>query len=138
VSGLAVGEHRITAHYAGSGFDYAASDGVLDRQVVVAAATRTTVTSSQNPWDRSQPGTAPQYAVKVSAANGTPTGTVEFKLDTFSTTVPLTDGQATIVLPQAVIYSTLDIGLHSVRATFRSDSDRYGTSSDTLGQIVKK
>jgi hypothetical protein len=138
VSGLGVGEHRITAHYAGRGFDYAASDGVLERQVVTAAATQTSLTSSQNPWDRGQPGTAPQYEVRVSAANGTPTGTIDFRLDTFSTTVPLVDGQATVVLPSIVVYSTLDIGLHPVRAVFHADSNRYVDSSDTLDQIVKK
>lgn len=137
VSGLAVGEHRITAHYGGAGFDFAASDGVLERQVVTTAATRTSVTSSANPWERGRGVAAPQYAVRVSAADGTPTGTVAFTLDTFSTTVPLVDGQATVVLPQIVIYSTLDIGLHPVRAVFRSDSNRYADSSDTLDQLVK-
>ena len=90
-----------------------------------------------NPWERTRPGSPPQYAIRVSAASGTPTGTVEFTLDTFSTTVAVVDGQATVVLPEIVIYSTLGIGLHPVRATFRSDSDRYANSGDELDQIVK-
>jgi hypothetical protein len=134
---LALGDHRITATYAGQGFDFAPSSGTLERQTVVAARTQTTVRSSANPFERSDRGPVPVFTITVDAAGGTPTGAIEFSLDGYSTRVPLVDGRAIVNLPQAVVLSDLDVGLHHVRARFDSDTSSFRDSSDTLEQAVR-
>jgi hypothetical protein len=137
-AGLAVGDHRVTATYSGGRFDFGPSSDTLERQTVVAARTSTSLSSSANPWDRNGGGGAPQYTIRVTSRGGTPTGTVTFSLDTYQETYPLVDGRATVVLPPLVIYSTLDVGLHPVRAEFHSDGSSYVDSGDGLDQLVKR
>jgi len=77
---LAVGNHIVTAAYSGDG-NYATSTGNLTGgQTVkpVLKSTSTVVGSSLNP---SVYGQSVTFTATITGAGGTPTGTVQFKID---------------------------------------------------------
>ncbi len=95
------------------------------------ADTTTSLISSLNSSTYDQPVT---FTATVSAATGTPTGTVQFKLDgTDFGTVALSGGSAT-----SGAASTLTVGNHTVVATYSGDTSFNGSTSPDFTQTVNK
>lgn len=95
------------------------------------AATTTAVTSSPNPSNFNQSVT---FTATVTSASGTPTGTVQFKVDGTNVGSPQTlngSGVATFAT------SALSAGIHTVTANYNGDGN-FNPSSGTLsgGQTV--
>ena len=127
ISTLSGGAHTITAVYNGSG-EYASSTGSV-QQVVVPAATTTTLTSSANPAPNGQNVTF--TAVVASAAAAAPTGKVTFKDGkTVLGTASLVNGQAQLST------SLLATGSHAIMATYASSANFSG-SSGSLSQVIQ-
>ncbi len=97
----------------------------------VAAATTTAVTSSQNP---SVFGQSVSFTATVSSGSGTPTGSVQFKIDSvnFGAAVALVGGMAT-----SGGTSSLSVGTHTVTADY-IPTGNFTASSGSLagGQTV--
>src|SRR5204862_423890 len=92
---------------------FSTSTGTLSGgQVVNQASTSTAVASSLNP---STFGAAVTFTATVSSTGGTPTGTVQFKIDgsDFGTPVTLSAGSAT-----SGSTSSLTVGTHTVTAVY--------------------
>jgi hypothetical protein len=130
-SSLSVGSHSITAAYAGNA-NFAASTSPAITQNVSAPSlvtTTTTVTSSLNPSVSGQPVT---FTASVTAASGTPAGTVNF-LDgsTVLTTVTLgSNAQATYTT------SSLSVGSHSITAAYSGNATFAASTSGVITQTV--
>ena len=94
-------------------------------------ATSISVSSSKNPSDYGQSVT---FTATVTGSGGTPTGTVQFKIDgaNFGSAVSVSKGIAT-----SAAISSLSIGTHTVTATYSGDTN-FATSTGTLsgGQKV--
>jgi len=122
------GNHQVTAVYSGDGsFDTSTSPPV--NQFVGPAATSTALTSSANPNQAGQPVT---FTATVSTPLGTPTGSVVFTLDGVdSEPVPVGAGGTA-----AITAADLDVGTHSVVATYSGDLAHTGSASPTLTQTV--
>lgn len=133
VAHLDAGEHLVTANYLGDQNFAGASDSLT--QVVDAAATTTTVTSSPNPSVVGQPVTVRAVVAPVAPATGTPAGAVQFLVDgepegVFKT---LQNGAAEIEI------ATLSRGSHTITATYYSADPNFVTStSDPITQTVNK
>jgi YVTN family beta-propeller protein len=123
---LSLGSHSIVAAYAGDSNFQPSRSGALTQ--VVLAGTSTSLVSSVNPSDTSQPVT---FSAMVSANSGTPTGTVTFK-DGSSTlgTGTLSGGQASFTTPP------LSFGSHSVTAVYGGDANFAVSTSAVLNQVV--
>lgn len=97
----------------------------------VTAATTTSVTSSDNP---ATVGDAVTFTATVSAAAGTPTGTIQFEIDGSPAGAPMTlnDGTASFT-------TTLTEGSHSVTANYTSNAGSFASSTGSLagGETVK-
>ncbi len=103
--------------------------------VRAAEDTTTTVDSSQNP---STYGESVTFTATVSAAGGTPTGSVQFTVDglDLGTAVTLSGGTAT-----SIGITTLAAGTHPVVAAYTSDDPvNYASGSGSLAgdQVVQK
>jgi len=120
VTTLPVGTDALTAVYAGStGFRGSRSSAVSE--VVNAAATKTTVSSSENPAPKGTPVTF--TATVAPAFTGTPTGTVTFMMgSTVLGTVTLVNGMA------SVTPAPLGLGTHTITATYNGSADFTGSS----------
>ena len=98
--------------------------------------TTTTVTSSMNPSLIGQSVTFTATVATVAPGGGTPTGSVQFKLDgsNFGAGVSLSGGAAT-----SISTSTLAVGNHTVEADYTPDTDTYTSSVGMLagGQTVQ-
>jgi hypothetical protein len=136
ISSLAIGNHTITAVYAGD-TNFATSTGSLDTnpQVVNQAGTTTAVTSSANPSVFGQSVTFTATVAAVAPASGTPTGIVTFN-DGANTigTGTLSGGMATLTT------SALTIGNHTITAVYAGDTN-FATSTGSLNtnpQIVNQ
>src|SRR5439155_787765 len=94
--------------------------------------TTTAVSSSANP---SKFGQSVTFTANVSASSGTPTGSVQFKIDgsNFGSPVSLSGGSAQIST------STLSVGNHTASADY-GGSGNFNSSSGSLntGQTVNK
>jgi virginiamycin B lyase len=98
-------------------------------QIMLALGTTTTVTSSANPSILNQPVT---FTAIVTAASGTPTGTVTF-MDgtTILNTVTLdATGEATYTT------NTLSVGDHVISAVYSGGSDFAGSTSENLTEHI--
>jgi hypothetical protein len=129
-SSLAVGNHIITASYAGDS-NFNASTSAAINQTVNTASTSTNVSSSQNPTVIGQSVT---FTATVSAAapgSGTPTGTVTF-LDGATTlgTASLSGGNATLAT------SSLSVGNHTIAVSYGGDANFNSSASATITQTV--
>jgi hypothetical protein len=122
------GDHTITADYSGDA-DFEASTSPALVQAVTQAATATALASSLNP---SGVGQAVTFTATVTAASGTPTGTVQFFDDaTPLGTVPLgPGGQAQLTT------SSLTAGSHPITAAYSGDGNFLGSTSPALTQQV--
>ncbi|HWD07580.1 MAG TPA: Ig-like domain-containing protein, partial [Actinomycetota bacterium] len=132
-SSLGVATHTITAAYGGS-FDFNASTGTLSPdQVVNAAPTTLSLTSSVN---SSVFGEGVSFTASVTAtSSGTPGGSVQFGIDgaDVGTTQTLVAGQAS-----SDSITDLAVGSHTVTATYTPSDGVHASSSGTLagGQAV--
>jgi large repetitive protein len=125
-STLTVGAHSLTASYAGApGFTPSSSAAVA--QTISKIATTVGIVSSANP---SNIGASVTFTATVTAAMGTPTGSVTF-LDGATTlgSVALTGGVA------AFSTSSLTGGNHTITATYGGTAT-YGSSGNSLVQNV--
>jgi hypothetical protein len=127
---LGVGTYTVTAEYGGD-VNYVGSTGTLSGgQVVNKAATTMVVTSSLNP---SVVGRSVAFTATVSATSGTPSGTVQFKVDgvNLGAPLPLSGGTASIST------AALGVGTCTVTAEYSGDVNYIG-STGTLsgGQVV--
>ena len=129
-SAFSVGNHTITANYAGdvaAGFDPSSGPLNSNPQTVFAAATTTSVTSSADPSVFGQPVT---FTATVSTAGfGTPTGNVQF-LDNGNTiggAVALNvSGQAQLTT------STLSVSNHTITAVYSGSGTGFNSSTGFL------
>lgn len=123
---LAVGNHSITATYAGDANYNGSSAGLA--QAVTKANSGTTLTSSLNPAPFGQSVT---FIASVSPASAT--GMVTFKNGTATLgTASLSGGRA------AYSSATLPVGSHSITAVYGGDANDNGSTSPALGQTVNK
>ncbi|HXA32459.1 MAG TPA: Ig-like domain-containing protein [Acidimicrobiales bacterium] len=137
VTDLTVGQHRVSAAYLGSSFDFASSEDVLNGgQTVTVAATTAEVTSSANPFDKGA-GPAPEFTVHVSAKYAVPTGQVQLTMGTYSVKADLVNGTAPFPLPYAVVLDMLKGDVYRVNVSYYSDSSVFSASKDSLDQLVK-
>ena len=129
VSSLAVGNHAITAAYAGDG-SFLGGAGQL-AQVVGQAASSTTLTSNINPSVFGQTVTLTAAAAAVSPGAGTPTGYVTFTEGAVNLGTSAVDasGHATLMT------ASLAVGSHNLGATYGGDGN-FLASSATVVQVV--
>lgn len=126
LSSLSAGPHSITATYNGDA-NFNGSNASLS-QTVNQAATSTTLNSSANP---SNVGQAVTFTASVSAASGTPTGTVTFKDgSTVLAVVNLVSGSASYTT------SALTVGGHTITAIYSGAANYAVSASAPLTQTV--
>jgi sugar lactone lactonase YvrE len=126
-SALSGGAHSITAVFTdGVGFAASASNPIA--QVVVPAATTTTLVIDLNPAPSGQTVT---LTATVASANGTPTGTVTFfeGATPLGSNLPLTGGQASF-------QTSFAAGNHSLTAMYSATSDFSASTSSPLVETV--
>jgi hypothetical protein len=128
VSSLVAGSHSITAAYQGSaGFNPSTSAPLS--QVVNAATTATSLTSSQNPAGTNQSITF--TATVTSQFGGAATGSVTF----FSGSQTL--GTATLSGNRATLSTSFTTaGTYSISAKYNGDSNNTASTSSTLSQVI--
>jgi hypothetical protein len=126
-SSLAVGNHSITAVYAGDG-NYAASTSPVLTQAVGQNAASIVLASSVNPSATGQPVT---FTAGVTGSGITPTGTVTFKDGAAVLgTGTLTAGTASMTT------SALAAGAHPITAVYGGDANYSASTSSVLTQTV--
>jgi FKBP-type peptidyl-prolyl cis-trans isomerase 2 len=131
-STLAVGEHDITAVYAGD-TNFTGSTSATLSQTVTTASTTTTVAADVNPSVFGQTVTFTATVSAVAPSIGTPTGTVTFDDNGVTIgTATLSGGSATLAT------STLTIGTHPITVSYSGDTNFTGSTSDTLSQTVNQ
>ncbi|WP_156023205.1 Ig-like domain-containing protein [Terracoccus sp. 273MFTsu3.1] len=134
VAPASAGTRSITAAYAGSA-PYAGSSSAAVSQVVNAAATTTSVTSSTNP---SVVGQSVTFTATVSASapgGGTPGGTVTFKDG--ATTLTCTGGTPTLTSGSTTcVVSLVSAGTRSITAVYSGSADHLTSTSPTVSQVV--
>ena len=131
---LALGQHTITAAYAGA-TDFLAAQDASFKQQIVPPATVTTIASSLNP---STVGESITFTSIVSPAAGvgvTPTGAVTFKDGTASFATVLVTPKGGQYSSQTSI-STLAAGTHSITAIYSGDAATSASVSRVLVQQV--
>jgi hypothetical protein len=134
-STLPAGTTYIEAVYGGSS-TYGGSTSTALGQVIKAISTSTGVTSSPNP---SNSGQSVTFTATVSSGSGTPSGTVAFYSCTNSGcgskspigTGTLSSGKATTAT------AVLPVGTTSVEAVYGASGSYLGSTSASLGQVVK-
>ena len=130
---LAVSSTSSSAIYAGN-LSYQPSASANLTQTVNKATSRTVVVSSGTPATR---GTTGVFTVTVTArapGAGTPTGTVQLKIDGANVGSPIAlnpSGQA------AYATSTLSVGSHSVSSVYIGDGNFTGSTSGTITQRIR-
>ncbi len=128
---LGAGTHNVTAVYSGGGERFGSTSAVL-METVNRAATTTTLASSLNP---STHGTSVTFtATIVSQFGGSVGGSVTFK-DGAMTLGVVSVNSATN--KAAFATSALAVGSHSIVAIYSGGSNRTGSNSAVLGQVVK-
>ncbi|MDO7845075.1 Ig-like domain repeat protein [Hymenobacter sp. M29] len=130
-STLSVATHTISAVYgAATGFS-ASTSGNLS-QVVNAAGTTTTLTSSANPSVFGQGIYLNASVSTVAPGSGIATGTVTFKegATTLGTVAVAASGNASLLI------STLSVGSHAIVATYAATTNYGASTSNTLTQVV--
>jgi hypothetical protein len=133
---LAVGNHTVTAVYSGDGSFNTNTGTLTGGQVVNKASISAPLASSVNP---SVFGQAVAFTASVSVVTpgaGTPTGTIQFKIDgtDLGTPVALAGGTAS-----STAASSMAAGNHIVTAVYSGDGS-FNTYTGTLtgGQVVNK
>jgi hypothetical protein len=138
-SALTAGSHAITAVYNGDTVHSASTSNIV-QQIVNKNPSGTALVSSKNPVVIGTDTTV-TFTATVSGANGTPTGTVDFRDFGVSLAgpVPLVSGAASLIvnLPPSVTPPLLVQGAHSIVAVYSGDSVYNGSSSSPVDEIVK-
>lgn len=126
-SALNVGGHSLTATYLGDS-DFNASAGGLNHTVVKAGPQLTVASSVPS----STFGQSVTLLATITAAGGTPSGTVRFFDDghDLGVEVGLDGGSA------AHTISTLSVGFHNITASYSGDASYTTTTSPAFGQTV--
>ncbi|MDH4352218.1 MAG: Ig-like domain repeat protein, partial [Gemmatimonadota bacterium] len=131
---LTIGTHVITAEYTGSA-NFAASTGTLSPdQTVGPASTGTAVSSAANP---SAFGESVTFTATVTSGAGTPTGSVQFKVNgtDLGSAVPL-NGSAQATSPAT---TSLAVGTHVIRAEYGGATNFAGSTGTLPGnQLVNR
>lgn len=125
--------HTITVGYTGDG-NFLPSTGALPSgQTVNKDATTTTVVSDHNPAFFGDPLTLTVTVLAAPPGAGTPTGTIAF---TEGTT---TLGTATLGAGGQSVFTTsgLQVGTHTIVATYSGDGNFLPSASPTLNQQVR-
>ncbi len=93
-----------------------------------------TLQLSPAPASPSTFGQSVTFTLAVSSTNGTPTGTVQFKLDGSDLGTPVTLSSGSAELSTAA----LAVGTHSITAVYSGDASFSGATSDPLSYTVVK
>src|SRR5439155_7884336 len=127
----AIGSHSITAVYAGDS-NFTASTSPALNQVVNAASTTTTLTSSANPSLTGQSVTFTATVAAVAPGSGIASGSITFKdgSTVLGTATLNASGQATFST------SALSVATHSISAVYGGDGNFAASTSPTLTQTV--
>jgi S-adenosylmethionine/arginine decarboxylase-like enzyme len=134
-SSLTVGGHTITASYGGDG-NFLGSTRTLT-QTINQDVTTTSVTSSAN---QSVSGQTVNFTATVrvqSPGAGTPTGTVQFLIDSSSVGSPVSVSTSGGVTTANFSLASLAVGSHTVTASYSGDTNCTG-STGTLTQVVNQ
>jgi hypothetical protein len=124
IASLSVGNHSLMALYDGDLTHGGATSPVI-AQEVDRAATSLALVASPNPAPYLGPVTFTATASAVAPGAGTPTSTVDFRVDGVSVGASdLVGGSATVNQP-----FDLSIGAHSVQAVYSGDGNFLGSSS---------
>ena len=129
---LSVGIHSITVAYGGDG-NFNPSTSAPLAQTVLRAATVTTLTSSLNPSTFGQAVTFTATVSVVPPGAGAPTGTVTFR----DGVVVLGSTPLSPTFHAAITTAALQVGSHSITATYSGDGNFLGSSSVPLVQLVQ-
>jgi hypothetical protein len=128
ISNLPTGADTITAVYNGDS-NFTTSSGIVVQTVGAKAASKTTLTTSQNPAVFGAPVT---FMALVTGVGSAPTGTVSF-VDSKITL-------ATVALNAADVAtfttSNLSIGTHNIRAQYNGSSQYNSSGSNVVSQTV--
>jgi Bacterial Ig-like domain (group 3)/Fibronectin type III domain len=126
ISSLSVGSHNITAVYSGDNNYLGSTSNVVIQKVHYD--TKTNLISSVNP---SISGQSVTFTATVTAAAGTPTGTVTFSDgSTVLGTGTLSSGKATYTT------NALSVGSHPITASYGGDATNDVSTSNLVVQVV--
>src|SRR5207244_3822109 len=131
-SSLSVGSHTISVVYSGdANFNTSTSPNLT--QTVNKANTATAIASSANPSCSGQSTAFTATVSAVAPGSGTPTGTVQFRIDAanFGAVVSLSGGVAT-----SGTTSTLSVGNHTITAVYNGDGSFNTSTSPNFTQTV--
>ena len=131
VSSLAVGSHSVAASYAGNA-NYAGSATSARSVTVARAGTTATLTSSANPATSGQAVTFTATIAANAPGAGTPTGSVQFRIDGADFGGPV----ALIRLGDEPRHQRLAAGNHTITAVYSGDGNFVATTSPALTQTV--
>ena len=131
---LSGGSHDIRAWYEGTA-DFAPSGSLTVKQVVTAAGTVATLSSSLNP---ARLGQGVTFTCTVSSSAGSPTGAVTFRdgAATVATVATSTGSSGTGAPTWSWTTSTLSAGSHSLTCSYASDGNFAASASAALVQTV--
>jgi Bacterial Ig-like domain (group 3) len=133
VSTLSVGTHAITAVYGATPNSASSTSAVLSEVIQLALATSTTtLTANTNPATSGQTITFAASVVKTTQTSLQPTGVVTF-LDgsiVLGTNALDSTGSTTFSM------STLDVGNHSITASYAGDATTKASVSAVMGEVV--
>jgi Bacterial Ig-like domain (group 3) len=132
---LSVGQHTVTATFAGSGSYAGAQSAALSEQIQ-ANPTSTTLSASPNPVQQGQPLTV---SVSVSAAQGTaaPTGSVALvQSSTTLATTTLTTPSSGVISTANLTISALPAGSDSIQVNYTPADGNFVASSSSLSSVT--
>jgi hypothetical protein len=135
-SSLAVGNHSISASYAGdANFNpSAATNAAGVTQVVNQSSTVTSISSSANPVVFGQAISLTAAVVASGGGSGTPAGSVTFRVGALSlgTTTLDDNGKATIPL------SSLAVGTHNITASYSGSVNYLSSVTSVLTETINR
>src|SRR5207245_2456718 len=132
-SSLVLGNHTITAVYAGDANDLGSTSPVLVQ--AVKASSTASVNSSVNPSVFGQSVVFTATVIGQPPANSTPSGTVTF-MDGAATLGTGTLSGSGVTAQATFTISTLSVSGHSITAVYGGDSTYLGATSAVLTQTV--
>jgi hypothetical protein len=134
ISSLSVGSHPVAAVYTPSNGNYTGSTStVIAAQNVNPANTTTTVASASNPSAFGQAFTFTAAVTVQAPGSGTPTGTVQFRVDGADQGAPVTLAGGSATSP---IVSGLAAGPHTLAAVYGGSAGFGGSTSTDLTHTV--
>jgi hypothetical protein len=124
-----MGSHNIIATYQGDAANNTAVSATLAQNVL--PATTVVLSSSRNP---AVAGASITYTASVSGQGPVPTGSVTFSdgVTQLGISSLNSQGVATLTL------STLNVGSHSIIASYAGDSSNASSTSTSLGQVIQQ